>query len=346
MKNCENSIWREDLARINEEPLPWKDLKGTDIVLTGATGLIGSTLLRGLLYANEKRKLGLTVYAVVRDPEKAKEMFGEPDGAVFLEGSMEALPPIPHGIDYVIHGACPTASAFMVSRPADVIRTSIEGTMSLLDAAAGAGARGFVFLSSMEAYGTVREEITLTEDILGTIDLSNVRSCYPESKRMCEMLCTSYAAQYGLRAMSVRLAQTFGPGIAYDDPRVFAMMARCALEGKDIVLATPGTSKRPYLYSAQAVTAILTVLLKGSAGETYNAANPQTYCSVFEMGQRVAAGLGEGKISVRVDEHGDSARYPAASYLKLSADKIMKLGWKPAGDLDWMYQRLADSMKT
>ena len=97
-----------------------------------------------------------------------------------------------------------------------------------------------MFLSSMEAFGEVREEKLLDENALGTVDLSRVRSCYPESKRMCEMICTSYAKEYGVPAMSIRLAQTFGPGVDYDDRRVFAMMTRNAINGEDIVLATKG----------------------------------------------------------------------------------------------------------
>ena len=348
MIQYDNEIIKEDMDWICSAELPWEDLRGAKILLTGATGLIGGNILRALLCAGKQKDLQLQVFAVVRSLKKAEALFPhlrEETCVTFLAGSMENLPQLPGRIDYIIHGACPTTSTYMVARPADVIRTSVQGTMSLLDAGRNSGCKGFVFLSSMEAYGTVREETELTEDILGTIDLLNVRSCYPESKRMCEMLCTSYAVQYGMRAMSIRLAQTFGPGIEYDDSRVFAMMARCAIEGRDIVLATKGTSRRPYLYTAQAVTAILTVLLKGESGETYNAANPATYCSVYEMGEMVAERFAQGKIRVLVDEEGDASRYPAPSYLKLNADKLMRLGWKPEGDLVYMYERLAKTMK-
>ena len=198
----------------------------------------------------------------------------------------------------------------------------------------------------MEAFGEVNTEEALDEGTLGKIDLGKTRSCYPESKRMCEMLCTSYAAEYGLPAMSIRLAQTFGPGVDYNDRRVFAMMTRNAIDGKDIVLATKGTSRHPYLYTAQAVTAILTVLLSGTPGETYNAANPATYCSIFEMGEMVAREVAGGKIAVRVDENGDASRYPAPSFLNMDISKIRALGWEPEQDLVWMYRRLAEYLRS
>ena len=197
----------------------------------------------------------------------------------------------------------------------------------------------------MEAFGEVNTEELLDEKALGNVDLSKVRSCYPESKRMCEMLCTSYAIEYGVPAMSIRLAQTFGPGVDYSDRRVFAMMTRNAISGEDIVLATKGTSRHPYLYTAQAVTAILTVLLKGTPGETYNAANPETYCSIYEMGEMVAEQLAGGRICVRVDENGDASRYPAPSFLNMDIGKIQRLGWSPAHDLVWMYRRLEEYLR-
>ena len=341
-------IFMEDLREISGADLPWELLKNKRVLVTGGTGLIGMTVIRALIFASREKDLGIRITAVVRSPEKAERIFGscaELPELALLKGTIEDLPPIPDGIDYWIHGACPTASAFMTEHPVEVIRTSVQGTINLLEAARRFPAKGFVFLSSMEAYGEVGTEELLTEKDLGKIDLSRVRSCYPESKRMCEMLCTSYAVEYGIPAMSIRLAQTFGPGVDYNDRRVFAMMTRNAIHGEDIVLATKGTSRHPYLYTAQAVTAILTVLLKGEPGETYNAANPATYCSIFEMGEMVAREVAGGRIHVRVDEHGDASRYPAPSFLNMDIAKIQSLGWKPARDLVWMYKRLESCLR-
>ena len=343
-----SQIFCEDLGWIINADLPWERLRNTDILVTGATGLIGMTTVHALIHAARELGLGLHVYAVIRDAQKAGRVFGELIGApelILCEGTMEKLPPLPEKMDYWIHGACPTASAFMTEHPVEVIRTSLEGTINLLEKARDTGTAGFVFLSSMEAFGEVKEEELLDEKALGSVDLSKVRSCYPESKRMCEMLCTSYAKEYGVPAMSIRLAQTFGPGVDPNDRRVFAMMTRNAINGEDIVLATKGTSRHPYLYTAQAVTAILTVLLKGAPGETYNAANPATYCSVYEMGEMVAQELAGGRICVRVDETGDASRYPAPSYLNMDIAKIERLGWKPEHDLVWMYKRLESYLR-
>ena len=65
----------------------------------------------------------------------------------------------------------------------------------------------------MEYYGQVTDDYTnVTEDKLGYVDLSKPRSCYPESKRVCETLCNAYVVQYNLNVCSARLAQTFWSG--------------------------------------------------------------------------------------------------------------------------------------
>lgn len=340
----ENSeVFKEDMRWICGADLPWDSLRNSTVLVTGGTGLIGMTVINALICAERDFELGLRILAVVRDTGKAQRILGSLVGAPelqLLHGTMEKLPALPDRIDYWIHGACPTASAFMNEHPAEVIRTSVEGTINLLEEARKRNTSGFVYLSSMEAFGEVGTEELLDEKALGKVDLTKTRSCYPESKRMCEMLCTCYAKEYGVPAMSVRLAQTFGPGVDYNDRRVFAMMTRNAIDGKDIVLATKGTSRHPYLYTAQAVTAILTVLMKGAPGETYNAANPDTYCSIFEMGEMVAEELAGGEIAVRVDENADASRYPAPSFLNMDISKIKALGWNPEQDLVWMYRRL------
>ena len=85
------------------------------------------TAVHALIHASRKRELGLHVYALVRDPEKAARVFGDLCGApglTLIKGTMEELPPLPDKISYWIHGACPTASAFMIEHPVRVIRTS------------------------------------------------------------------------------------------------------------------------------------------------------------------------------------------------------------------------------
>lgn len=339
-----STVFLEDLEWIaSRDYIEWGKYKNKNILVTGATGLIGRTLVNALLYVSNKYELRINVIVIVRNKEHAMDLFG--NKVEYIIGSVEYIYSFDKKIDYIIHAASPTASNFFVNNPVETIKTALLGTLNLLDYAKDSHILGFVYLSSMEVYGEVKDEISLTEDRLGFVNPLVTRNCYPESKRMCEALCNAYAKEYGIRTVSLRLAQTFGPGVAYSDERVFAMMARCALNGKDIKLNTKGTSRHPYIYTAQAVSAILCLLLRGDSGEAYNVANPKTYCSIFEMAGIVTKKIAENKISVITPMIEDKSRYPVPSFLNLNIDKIKKLGWSPEGNLEDMYFRMITDMR-
>ena len=155
------------------------------------------------------------------------------------------------------------------------------------------------------------------------------------------------ASQYGVPSKVVRLTQTFGPGVQYNDGRVFAEFARCAIEGRNITLHTKGETKRSYLCTEDAVNAILTVLLKGQDGEAYNAANEDTYCSIYEMAKLVANECAGGKIKVVIEETDASTfGYAPTLHMNLDSKKIRHLGWEPKDGLLDMYSKMIDSMKS
>lgn len=337
------SVIREDMERITQNArIPWEKLKQKRVFVTGATGLIGCAVVQALLYRNQKHGDGISVIALVRNQEKAESLFpAENTGLTWMTGSVEALPVIAESVDYIIHCACPTDSSFFLNRPVDTIDTILTGTKNILELAREKQPAGVVFLSSMEVYGKVMEEIPLSEERLGEIDLMSPRSSYPLAKRMAENLCCSYWAQYGVPAAVCRLAQTFGPGVSMMDKRVFAYMARCTLAGKDIELATSGSKKNMYLYTADAVTAILMILLRGAPAAIYNAANPDTYCSVREMAQAVADTFGQGRVQVKTNCSADQVvKYPPDTFLYLDTQKLHGLGWAPTVSLMEMYERM------
>lgn len=315
-------------------------LNKSNLFITGATGLIGSTLIRALTWLNQEKKLNCKIIALARDINKAKTFFG--DDVTYIQGDVETIVDVPDNIDFIIHGACPTSSSFMVSNPVEVIKSSVLGTVNLLEIAKTKKA-SFLFLSSMEAYGEVKVEDLLDEDTLGYVNPLIIRNCYPESKRMCEAITAAYASEYEINAKSIRLAQTFGPGISYNDKRIFAMIARSVIERNNIELKTKGESRHPYLYVTDAVSAILVVLLKGEKGKSYNAANPASYCSIYEMAQMVATEFGKGEIEVKIGNEGTNI-YPNTTYLNLDVSAIEALGWRPTKNLKDMYRKLIEYM--
>ena len=338
-----NDILREDMESVcGSDFIDWDKFRGKNILITGATGLIGFNLVNALSFANTQKRLGLKIAAMVRNIEKARKMFtGLPDVS-FVISDAESLKGFDGEADYIVHGASPTASRYFVTHPADTIRTALAGTANILNIARAKHVAGCVYLSSMEAYGHVGDERLLNEADLGYIDPLSPRNSYPESKRMCEAMCAAYAHEYGVPVKIVRLVMTFGPGMPYDDARVCAEFMRNVIEGRNIVLKTTGTAKRCYLYTADAVTAILTILLKGEAGRAYNAANPETYCSIHDMAEMCAREISGGRISVKLSLNEDVSMYPAPGFLNLDVSALKNCGWIPSRNLQDMYRRTID----
>lgn len=341
-------IFSEDLKAIEESSfISWEKFHGKSIFITGVTGLIGYTLACSLLHYEKKHRTGLKVIALVRKLELAKEKFSEQlkDGCNldFVVGTVEDIPDIFQNIDYIVHCACPTNSTYFVEHPVDTIKTIVFGTEKVLELAKQKAVKGMVFLSSMEVYGQITTRNVLDESDLGQVDIESTRSSYPLGKRMAENLCGCYASQYQVPVSIARLVQTFGPGVSYNDGRVFAYMARCAMQGEDILLKTSGSKENMYLYTADAVSAVLLLLTNGHSGKAYNIANTNTYCSVKEMAELVADAVSQNTINVKTNVGGDSSMYRPEGYLNLSTSKMNDLGWKATTNLQEMFLRMIAS---
>lgn len=347
-----DAVLQEDLDDIaNNRGIDYSGLQGASVLVTGATGLVGSMLVKSLACCNRVHNLNMKILPMVRNAEKAKTIFGD-----LLERQdvnlvvADILSPIrlESDVDYIVHGASVTASKTFVTQPVETIQTAISGTEHLLQLAHEKCVKSMVYISSMEAFGITNPDLEcVKEEDLGYIDVMNVRSSYSESKRMCELLCASYAHEYQVPVKVARLAQTFGAGVSKEEGRVFAQFAKSAMFGDDIVLHTKGESTGNYCYTADAVAGILTILLKGNTGEVYTVANPSTTIKIKDMAEMVAAQLAKGGIKVIFDIPEDALTYGYAPdvAMHLNSDKLQQLGWKPVYDLPDMYERLVKSFR-
>lgn len=305
------------------------------VLVTGTTGLVGCAVIKQLLKENYE------IVGLVRDIEKARKMYGNMQNIHFVIGDVSEFHDIDMDVDYIIHGASQTASKAFVEMPVETIKTAVLGTINLLELARKKNVKSFVYLSSMEVYGAPTNDEKIDELYPCNLDVMSTRSSYPESKRMCESLCRSYWVEYGVPAKVIRLTQTFGEGVSYTDGRVFAEFARCYIEKRNIVLHTKGTTKRSYLSTPDAANAIITVLLKGENGEAYNAANEDTYCTIYEMAKLVA----KDKIDVIIEEDSVNRGYAPVLHMNLDTSKLKDLGWYPRKNLENMFDELIESMK-
>lgn len=343
----ETSVFAQDLENFSRAAfIPWEKLHKKTVFVTGATGLIGYTLVSGLTYASREHGLDLKIIALVRNLQKAQEKYSAQlqsgNELSFVVGTVEQLPDISEKIDYVVHGASQTASRAFVEQPVETLCTAINGTQNVLELARQRHVQGMVYLSSMEVYGQPLKGHAVKEEEIGTFSPANVRNCYPLGKLACESLCSAYAHEYELPVKIIRLTQTFGPGIKQDETRIFGEFARCIMEKKNVVLKTKGETERCYLYTIDAATAILQVMLCGQKGEAYTAANKSTYCSIFQMAQMVAE---IGKVSVAYElQDVEKMGYAPTLYMKLDTSKLENLGWEPTVNLKNMYRRMIETM--
>ena len=346
MKSEAKNILMQDLEYATTvDFIDWYMFKHSNFFITGGTGLIGQTLIRVMLYADAKYNLNLSLTLLVRNISKAKDVFRDYPNIHYIEGAIEHISKSTVNFDYVIHAASPTASRFFAENPVETLETSALGLINLFQLVRTMDIKGFVYLSSMEVYGTPSDDAKIAENHSAVINVSSPRDSYPVGKSFCESLCVSYAVEYGIPTRIIRLTQTFGPGVKYDDQRVFAEFARCSIEGKDIVLATKGETRRNYLYTIDAITAILTVLLNGENGKVYNAANESTYCSIKEMAELVAADS-DKEISVRIDEtSGRNRGFAPILHMNLDTTKLKAIGWRPNYSLEEMYRRMIIYMR-
>lgn len=343
------TIEQNDIIEILQySEIEWEKFREKTIAITGATGFIGRSIINTLQEANRHYQLNGKILAFVRNFEKAESILGKQDGFTLCFVKQDVMDKVPETVfaDYLIHAASVTASQIMVENPVETILTTVLGTKNMLDFAIKCKMQGVVYLSSMEIYGTINpNDKEIKENDLGYIDLTELRSSYPESKRLAENLCAAYAKRHSVNVRVARLAQTFGAGILETEGRVFAQFARSILKGEDIILHTKGTKANCYCYISDAVEAILILLTKGENGQAYNVSNMNTFCSIRELAEFFLQYSIDDKCRLKIETSESSSSYAPSNILRLNSEKMMKLGWKPKYDIQEMVYRLLESMK-
>ena len=302
---------------------------GGRILVTGATGLIGSCIVDVLLEANASFGKKFEIYALGRNEDRLMSRFGTADGLNLIVQDVTE-PIIVEGLDYIIHAASNADPISYARYPVETIITNIQGAKSVLDYCKSKNTR-VLFTSTFEVYGKLEQD-EYDEEQYGIIDLNLIRSCYPESKRTAEMLFKSYTDEYGVDCVIARLSSIYGPTMKDDDSKAHAQFIRNALAGKNIVLKSKGDQIRTYCYVMDAVSGLLAVLFRGESGEVYNVANENSIVSIAELAQTIADYAGT-KVVFDLPNEVESKGFSKAQNCVLKTGKIKDLGWNGRYDL-------------
>ena len=295
-------------------------------LITGANGLIGSYLVDFLDYINEKFHTNVKIYAMSRSKEKLVARFKNTKTVNLLEQDLSE--PINEKVycDYIIHLASNAHPRAYAQCPVDTMKTNILGTINLLEMAKEVNAK-FLYISSGEIYGNNIDHY-FTEDDLGLIDSKSIRACYPESKRAAETLCMAYNAQYGVVVNVARLCYVYGGTITDTNSRADAQFLRNVINVENIVMKSEGKQRRTYCYVADAVSALITILLEGKSPEVYNVANMNSIVSLREYAQTLAD-IANVELKFELPDEVEVRGFSKPADSILDSTKLLKLGWQP-----------------
>jgi UDP-glucuronate decarboxylase len=327
-------------------------LEGKTILVTGANGLVPYYLTAALIMANDSllKRNPCNVIALCRNRLKAQKKFDDflsrDDFTLWIQDVCEPIPTVKE-INYIIHGASPASPKSFGKSPVSTLLPNVLGTYHLLEYARQHKIESLLFLSSGEVYGrSPAEAPPFKENDFYYLDPMDVRSCYAEGKRCGETMCASYGYEFGVPVKIGRLAHSYGPGLDFEDGRVFADFVGNIVRRENIILKSNGSAKRSFTYLSDVTTALLDVLLKGTNGESYNIANETAYISILELAELLVKLFPERGLTVQL------VKPVSGVYLKspnltgsLDTSKIKSLGWNPKVSIQEGFRRTIESFE-
>ena len=334
-----------DYKIITNSAVNWNMYKNKTVLVSGAAGRIGSYILETLANIDLELNLNMKILGHARNNKKVEEVFKELvnlENVTFIYSDINEPIVYDGDIDYIFHTAGPAAPIDFNDNPVGTVWAHINGTHNILECARIHNTKRVFYVSTVEVYGEWKSDEKIKESDMGIMRQLNYRACYPESKRLCETMLTTYKKQYGISFCGVRLCHTLGPGISLTDGRAFAEFISCLLENKDIVLHSDGSAMRTYTYVADAVNAIFLIMDKGE-DILYNVANEDNLISIRDLAELISNILPDRKIKVLLSSEASKLPYLPFKLAIMDTNLIRDLGWKPVVNIEDMFKWTIES---
>lgn len=327
-------LYLEDLALASQVP-GVEALDGRSVLVTGASGLIGSCFADMLFGLVQSSGAEIRIALSGRSRERVDSRFSDwkiPYEFVPFQalGSMEP----DFAVDYLVHCAASAHPAVYSRFPVETSTSIVDGTLNIMKLAQHNASARVLFVSSSEVYGRVLgdQDEKFSENDYGYVDILDPRSCYPSAKRMAETLCASFRAAQGVDFVVVRPGHIYGPTMTSGDSRAYAQFFRNGLGGEDIVLKSSGAQRRSYCYVIDCCLAMLYVLLHGESGEAFNISNPSSIVTIRQLAEQIARQSGH-QVIVSTASEAEAAGFNRMPVSVLDSRKLEGIGWAGRFDL-------------
>lgn len=326
---------------------------GKTVLITGATGLIGSHLVDTFMQMKD-----VHVIALSRSSKKLQEGFADylssPFFKILPQNISEEISGDLGTIDYIFHAASPMEGKIISNTPVDVIIPNLTGTINCLEflrkQKQKEGITGrLILFSSVTVYGNIsNEDICVEENETRVTDsLDSISAPYSQSKRMSEVIAKAYIRQYELDVVIARLSTVYGDVRFVPDTAFYEFITK-AIKRENIILNSSNAPRRDNIFIHDAVSGLLCIAESGLRGEAYNISSngdKDNYASVDEIATIISdiANRKEGKtISVYYKQKNSKKRNPG---LKLNNKKLKALGWEITTSLSDGISKTLDSFQ-
>ena len=337
MKITDCRQWIDDLDETIASLPELVDITGNTVMITGCTGLICSALVDLLARFNETHEEKISILAAGRNVDRINDRFLRFSDQSWFEivqyDALSADASWEKSVDYVIQGAGNAYPEKIVSEPVETILGSITGVKVLLDKARQGQIGRVVYISSSEVYGRRAGNKPLGINDYGSIDLSNFRNSYPIGKSAAEMLCVSYAKEYGVDSVIVRPGHIYGPTASPGDNRVGSVWAYKAASGEPIVMKSDGSQIRSYCYTLDFTSALVKIMRYGHKSCAYNVSNPDSVISIKQLA-KLYAKAGETELAFEIPEESEKRGFNPMDNSSLNAEELLSLGWRGLFDAE------------